>query len=191
MSGEHKQPGSRWRSLDNQTLCSGRDIKHDTSQPQQQLGKTEPGSDVSDAKRLADTYEATEGTPGTDFYHSDNMTHVFLSTKPPQDPTMIFFTIDYGMGWKITMLVLTSLALVLGAVILILSVYSNRKKKMVCVVKSFSPRGDASAPGSPLLSERAPLTEHAMHLPHSTPTIQRGDILIEWKDGTVTPLYEA
>ncbi|KAF6725207.1 hypothetical protein FQA47_018202 [Oryzias melastigma] len=194
MSGEHKQPGSRWRSLDNQTLCSGRGIKHHTSQPQQQLGKPKPGisqSDVSDTKRLADTYEATEGAPGTDYYHADNVTRVFLSTKSPQDPTMIFFTIDYGMGWKITMLVLTSLALVLGAMILILSVYSNRKKKTVCVVRSFSPRPDASAPGSPLLSERVPLTEHAMHLPHSTPTLQRGDILIEWKDGTVTPLYEA
>lgn len=31
-----------------------------------------------------------------------------------------------GMGWKITMLVLSSLALVLGTVILILNVYSNR-----------------------------------------------------------------
>lgn len=30
------------------------------------------------------------------------------------------------MGWKITMLVLSSLALVLGTVILILNVYANR-----------------------------------------------------------------
>ncbi|CAF91376.1 unnamed protein product [Tetraodon nigroviridis] len=30
------------------------------------------------------------------------------------------------MGWKITMLILSSLALVLGTVILILNVYSNR-----------------------------------------------------------------
>uniref|UniRef100_A0A3P9M0J8 Si:dkey-245n4.2 n=1 Tax=Oryzias latipes TaxID=8090 RepID=A0A3P9M0J8_ORYLA len=194
LSGEHKRPGSRWRSLDNQTLCSGKGIKQDISQPQQQLGKTKPvisPSDASDTKRLAETYVATVGTAGTDSYHAGNMTHFFLSTKSPQDPTMIFFTIDYGMGWKITMLVLTSLALVLGAVILILSVYSNRKKKMVCVVKSFNPRPDMSAPGSPLLSERAPLTEHAMHLSHSSPYLQRGDILIEWKDGTVTPLYEA
>lgn len=31
-----------------------------------------------------------------------------------------------GMGWKVTMLILSSLALVLGTVILILNVYSNR-----------------------------------------------------------------
>lgn len=67
----------------------------------------------------------------------------------------------------------------------------TRRKKVVCVLKSFTPRPDMSAPGSPVLSERAPLAEHAMRLPHSSPTLQRGEILIEWKDGTVTPLYEA
>lgn len=66
-----------------------------------------------------------------------------------------------------------------------------RRKKVVCVLKSYTPRSDASVPGSPVPSERAPLTEHAMRLPHSSPALQRGEILIEWKDGTVTPLYEA
>lgn len=66
-----------------------------------------------------------------------------------------------------------------------------RRKKVVCVLKSYTPRPDVSIPGSPVPSERAPLTEHAMRLPHSSPTLQRGEILIEWKDGTVTPLYEA
>uniref|UniRef100_A0A667YC63 Si:dkey-245n4.2 n=1 Tax=Myripristis murdjan TaxID=586833 RepID=A0A667YC63_9TELE len=89
----------------------------------------------------------------------------------------------------ITMLVLSSLALVLGTVILILNVYSNRKK-VVCVLKSYTPRQEASVPGSPVPNERAPLTKHAMRLSHSSPTVQRGEILIEWKDGTVTPLYE-
>uniref|UniRef100_A0A665SX41 Ricin B lectin domain-containing protein n=1 Tax=Echeneis naucrates TaxID=173247 RepID=A0A665SX41_ECHNA len=92
-----------------------------------------------------------------------------------------------GVGWKITMLILSSLALVLGTVILILNVYSNRKK-VVCVLKSYTVKPDASAPGSPVPSERAPLTEHAMRLPHSSPTLHRGEILIEWKDGSVTPL---
>ncbi|XP_028313587.1 uncharacterized protein LOC114469896 isoform X2 [Gouania willdenowi] len=97
-----------------------------------------------------------------------------------------------GMGWKITMMVLSSLALVVGIVVLIVSVYFNRRrKKVVCVLKSYSPRAELSAPGSPGRSETAPLTEHAMRLPYSTPTVQQGEILIQWKDGTVTPLYEA
>ena len=36
------------------------------------------------------------------------------------------FLFIVGLSWKITMLVLSSLALVLGTVILILNVYSNR-----------------------------------------------------------------
>lgn len=66
-----------------------------------------------------------------------------------------------------------------------------RRKKVVCVLKSYTVRPEVSVPGSPVPNERAPLTEHAMRLPHSSPTLQRGEILIEWKDGTVTPLYEA
>ncbi|KAM9811223.1 uncharacterized protein ACB057_005204 [Neosynchiropus ocellatus] len=104
---------------------------------------------------------------------------------------MVFFSMDYGMSWKITMLVLSSLALVLGTAILILNVYSNRRKKVVCVLKSYSPRPEMCVPGSPAANERARLTEHAMRPPNSTPVTQRGEILIEWKDGTVTPLYEA
>uniref|UniRef100_A0A3B1JT05 Si:dkey-245n4.2 n=1 Tax=Astyanax mexicanus TaxID=7994 RepID=A0A3B1JT05_ASTMX len=70
-----------------------------------------------------------------------------------------------GLGWKVTMLVLSSLALLLGTVILILN---------------YSPHG---------CFERAPLTKHPMRPPRS-PSIQRGEILVEWKDGTVTPLFD-
>lgn len=57
------------------------------------------------------------------------------------------------------------------------------------VLKSYSPTGEASLPGSPVPSERAPLTRHPMKTAQS-PSIQRGEILVEWKDGTVTPLFE-
>ncbi|XP_061585936.1 uncharacterized protein si:dkey-245n4.2 [Cololabis saira] len=182
LSREHKQ-GSRWRTLDNQTLCNGREIRHNQNQAHHHAEKLEL-SGISAGS-------ITDSDDGTESYSVIDLTDYSLSTKSPADPTMIFFSMDYGMGWKITMLVLSSLALVLGAVILILNVYSNRRKKVVCVLKSFTPRPEMSLPGSPVLSERAPLAEHAMRLPHSSPTLQRGEILIEWKDGSVTPLYEA
>ncbi|XP_076585980.1 uncharacterized protein LOC143320335 [Chaetodon auriga] len=194
LSREHKQ-GSRWRTLDNQTLCNVRDSKHTQHQPLKHLGiSLEPGIlSISDIHGQAEPYEGLMGVEVTETYPIINEPVSSLSTKSPVDPTMVFFNMDYGMGWKITMLVLSSLALVLGTVILILNVYSNsaRRKKVVCVLKSYTPRPDVSVPGSPVPSERAPLTEHAMRLPHSSPTLQRGEILIEWKDGTVTPLYEA
>ncbi|XP_040899263.1 uncharacterized protein LOC121185256 [Toxotes jaculatrix] len=194
LSREHKQ-GSRWRALDNQTLCNGSDNKHNQHQSHHKLGKSwEPGivpSATSGTHRQAEPFEGLMDVRVTETYPVIDGNLSSLSTKSPVDPTMIFFSMDYGMGWKITMLVLSSLALVLGTVILILNVYSNRRKKVVCVLKSYTMRPDVSVPGSPVPSERAPLTEHAMRLPHSTPTLQRGEILIEWKDGTVTPLYEA
>lgn len=192
LSKDHKQ-GSRWRTLDNQTLCNGRD-KNVPNQPQHQLEELQPETspiDMSDIKRQDETSEDVMDTNGTERYSVKDVPNYSLSTKSPADPTMIFFRMDYGMGWKITMLVLSSLALVLGTVILILNVYSNRRKKVVCVLKSYTPRTEMSVPGSPVPCERAPLTEHAMHLPHSSPALHRGEILIEWKDGTVTPLYEA
>lgn len=67
----------------------------------------------------------------------------------------------------------------------------TRRRKVVCVLKSYTPRPDGSVPGSLISSEKAPLTEHAMRLPRSSPALQHGEILIEWKDGTVTPLYES
>ncbi|XP_059193185.1 uncharacterized protein si:dkey-245n4.2 isoform X2 [Centropristis striata] len=193
LSREHKQPGSRWRTLDNHTLCNGRDSKHNQHQPHNNLGKSlEPfPSATSDIHRQAEPFEGILDAEVTETYSVIGVPLSTMSTKSPADPTMIFFSMDYGMGWKITMLVLSSLALVLGTVILILNVYSNRRKKVVCVLKSYTPRSEVSVPGSPVPSERAPLTEHAMRLPHSSPTLQRGEILIEWKDGTVTPLYEA
>ncbi|XP_065821407.1 uncharacterized protein si:dkey-245n4.2 isoform X4 [Labrus bergylta] len=195
LSREHKQQGSRWRTLDNQTLCHGRESKpnhHQTLHHQEK--SSAPGissSAVSDMQHEAEPVEGITGTEVTETHSAKEDPVSFQSTKSPADPTMIFFSMDYGMGWKITMLVLSSLALVLGAVILILNVYSNRRKKVVCVLKSYTPRPEMSVPRSPVPNERAPLTEHAMCLPHSTPTLQRGEILIQWKDGTVTPLYEA
>ncbi|KAF4074390.1 hypothetical protein AMELA_G00238930 [Ameiurus melas] len=98
-------------------------------------------------------------------------------------------SIEYGMEWKVTMLVLSSLALIIGTVILFLSIYQNRRKKTVVVLKSYTSIGETSLPGSPVSSERAPLTKHPMKPPRS-PSIQRGEILVEWKDGSVTPLFD-
>lgn len=71
------------------------------------------------------------------------------------------------------------------------SFFFTRRKKVLCVLKSYTPRPDMSVPGSPAPGERVPLTQHAMQFPHSSPSVHRGEILIEWKDGTITPLYEA
>ncbi|CAL8346770.1 unnamed protein product [Lota lota] len=184
LSKEQKQHGNRWLTLDNQTVCSERDDSHHHTQNQ--------GDPLHVVVSPSVISFSVGDVMGLDDYQKDPVSEPVpssISTKPPGNPTMVFFTMDYGLSWKITMLVLSSLALVLGTAILILNVYSNRRKKVVCVLKSYSQREVASNPGSPVQSERAPLTSHAMCLPHSSPSL-RGEILIEWKDGTVTRLYE-
>ncbi|KAM8885555.1 uncharacterized protein AB9W97_013114 [Spinachia spinachia] len=190
LSREHKPPGSRWRTLDNQTLCNGRDNRH---QSHHNLGKSLASeifqSAISDIK--AQPFEGVMVVEVTDTYPAMNVPLLSPSNQSTADLTRVFFSLDNGMGWKITMLALSSLALVVGIVILILNVHSNRRKKVVCVLKSYSPRPERNVPGSPVCSERAPLTEHASRFPQSSPSVHRGEVLIEWKDGTVTPLYEA
>lgn len=64
------------------------------------------------------------------------------------------------------------------------------RKKSVVVLKSYTRTGEESQPGSPVLHDRAPLTKNPMRTPAQTPTLIRGEILVAWKDGTVTPLFD-
>ncbi|XP_067294417.1 uncharacterized protein si:dkey-245n4.2 isoform X3 [Pseudorasbora parva] len=184
--------GSKWRTMANQTVCEDTDSTHHG-----QSVLTESQQTLSTGPRILTQIR---------YWHSGNNGQTFqaksteatqtseASTGPqrsvePRDPSVNVFTTDYGTGWKMTMLLLSSLALLLGLVILTLNIYQNRRKKTVVVLKSYTPTGEASQPGSPVPSERAPLTRHLMK-PAQSPSIQRGEILVEWKDGTVTPLFE-
>ncbi|XP_056312953.1 uncharacterized protein si:dkey-245n4.2 [Danio aesculapii] len=184
--------GSKWRTLANLTVCEETESTHQNQnvlQESQQTLSTGPriltqirywhsGSNVQTSKiKSTEATQTSDSTAGTQ------------SSAEPRDPSVNVFTTDYGTGWKMTMLLLSILALLLGLVILTLNIYQNRRKKTVVVLKSYTPTGDASLPGSPVPSERAPLTRHPMK-PAQSPSIQRGEILVEWKDGTVTPLFE-
>ncbi|KAM6964840.1 uncharacterized protein FYW47_007166 [Aplochiton taeniatus] len=179
-----KQHGhaSKWRTMGNHTLCS-----RERTGYQQQHSQGRSLEPHKNSQPLPISVDGGAGSNITDV----GFASLPQSTKTPEDPTMIYFSMDYGMGWKVTMLVLSSSALLLGTVILILNVYFNRRKKVVCVLKSYAPKGELSQPGSPVPNDRAPLTKHAMRQPYSSPSLQRGEILIEWKDGTFTPLYES
>ncbi|MGH0183108.1 UNVERIFIED_CONTAM: hypothetical protein FKN15_010885 [Acipenser sinensis] len=70
------------------------------------------------------------------------------------------------------------------------------KKKLLLVSKPYG-TGNVRRPVAGNPDERAPLTQHparggSRHPPPSrSPSLQRGEILIEWKDGTVTPLFDS
>ncbi|XP_053788499.1 uncharacterized protein LOC128782266 [Vidua chalybeata] len=92
-----------------------------------------------------------------------------------------------GTNWKTAMLVLSPLAFILGLIILTLNVHYNKKKKILSALKS--PPDNSSRVD---LREPTPLRRGPqLYLPPSrSPSLRHGEILIEWKDGTVTPLFD-
>ncbi|RXN16219.1 hypothetical protein ROHU_004170 [Labeo rohita] len=184
--------GSKWRTLTNQTVCEETDSTHhgqNVLQESQQTLSTGPRILTQIRYWHSGNSGQTSKIKSTEATQTSEASAEPQSSVEPDGPSVNVFTTDYGTGWKMTMLLLSSLALLLGLVILTLNIYQNRRKKTVVVLKSYSPTGEASLPGSPVPSEKAPLTRHPMKTAQS-PSIQRGEILVEWKDGTVTPLFE-
>ncbi|XP_015217147.2 uncharacterized protein [Lepisosteus oculatus] len=199
-------PNSKWRTLGNQSICAGAtqapsQRRHDSTAAMTttaQRLEAPPAYSTPLSGSTVSSEKVDLGAPvGDDLALSaptaaawkNELTPLPDTSVPPAEPSVAFISVDYGVSWKIAMLVLCSLALLLGLTILILNVHYNRKKKIVCVLKSYS-RGDTSgqaARGVP--DERAPLTQRPPQ-PSRSPSLRRGEILIEWKDGTVTPLFD-
>ncbi|XP_031426316.1 uncharacterized protein LOC116221081 isoform X2 [Clupea harengus] len=189
---------SQWRTLSNSSVCGESSgvsmcvkrqhsiMHHPTGTPStppssQNENKT-PLNPMPQGEGLV-APRPTEQNMSTDFPVQSQ------SSFAPEKDTVDFFNMDFGRSWKVAMLVLSSLALMLGFVILILSILQNRKKNVV-VLKSYTRTGEVSQPGSPALHDRAPLTKNPMRPAHS-PSLPRGEILVAWKDGTVTPLFDS
>eukprot|EP00079_Xenopus_tropicalis_P014128 XP_004910375.1 PREDICTED: uncharacterized protein LOC101732034 [Xenopus tropicalis] len=94
-------------------------------------------------------------------------------------------------SWKAAMLVLSPLTFILGMIILAMNVRLNRKRKLQST-QCGRPKATHSLGSA---QERRPLTATgdtsggSGQAPHS-PSIKHGEILIEWKDGTITPLFD-
>ncbi|XP_061115568.1 uncharacterized protein si:dkey-245n4.2 isoform X1 [Conger conger] len=189
--------GSKWRTLGNLTVCDEPGAPHykhhhgDKPMPTASVDGESVAAGVDDGPGLS----AMTAPNLTESASEEKLPSLSSSTTDPSPargpgPSAApFFSLEYGLGWKVAMLVLSSLALVIGVLVLLLSIHYNRKKKVMCVVKSYVPTGEVSQQGSPVPNERAPLTRHPLR-PPSSPSLQRGEILIEWKDGTVTPLFD-
>ncbi|XP_061469303.1 uncharacterized protein LOC133378456 isoform X2 [Rhineura floridana] len=110
-----------------------------------------------------------------------------ITTTLPKNEDIILEAGE-GMNWKILMLVLSPLAFILGVIILLLNIQHNRKKKQqLSPLKSCQVVHEESLPlpGSPSTSPKTQI------IPTSPcPSLKHGEILIEWKDGTITPLFD-
>uniref|UniRef100_A0A5F8H6W9 Uncharacterized LOC103102989 n=1 Tax=Monodelphis domestica TaxID=13616 RepID=A0A5F8H6W9_MONDO len=99
---------------------------------------------------------------------------------------------ERGANWKTAMMVLSPLACVLGVSILTLNICYNRKKqkKTLSALENYSqsgPRATLLPKGELSLGQGSPGTPGSPISP--SPSLQHGEILIEWKDGSITPLF--
>ncbi|KAM4053845.1 uncharacterized protein ACNLHF_006379 [Anomaloglossus baeobatrachus] len=96
-----------------------------------------------------------------------------------------------GSGWRTAMLILSPFTFILGMIILVLNVRVNKKRKLLSALpKHVKPHHKFGSP-----YEQSPLTGKVDPSEYPSPdsnttTLRHGEILIEWKDGTITPLYD-
>ncbi|XP_018424543.1 PREDICTED: uncharacterized protein LOC108797449 [Nanorana parkeri] len=97
---------------------------------------------------------------------------------------------ENSIGWKTAMLILSPFTFLLGIAILVLNVRSNKKRKLSALPSHVKPHHKLGTQyeQSPLTS-KADLADYPGQDPNSS-TLRHGEILIEWKDGTITPLYD-
>ncbi|XP_044132209.1 uncharacterized protein LOC122924817 [Bufo gargarizans] len=103
----------------------------------------------------------------------------------------IYVLEEDGSGWRTAMLVLSPFTFILGVIILVLNVRVNKKRKLLSALPSHVKphhKFGSSYEQSPLTAK---LDQSDYPGPDSSaPTLRHGEILIEWKDGTITPLYD-
>ncbi|KAM5194549.1 uncharacterized protein ACMZJ9_023021 isoform 2-T2 [Mantella aurantiaca] len=152
------------------------------------------------------TAGARQGSPhgaegGEDGFHEPELRNA--SVTPGTSPSVTVgttaaiwqpeqsFTAETGFGWKTAMLILSPFTFLLGVAILVLNVRINKKRKLSALPCHVKPHHKLGTPyeHSPLTIKAADPVEYPGMDPNSS-TLRHGEILIEWKDGTITPLYD-
>ncbi|KAM6036037.1 uncharacterized protein LJ206_001154 isoform 2-T2 [Theristicus caerulescens] len=204
-----KDKFSRWKTLADETICAAAQTAAPrSSKPMQQAADTRVWSyetkTINSSKIDAVDRESSVGLTHPPLANKFNSTVSPAKTKQAYFPANEDVSHDHskkhhgnrgknagsrlaGTNWKTAMLVLSPLAFILGLIILTLNVHYNKKKKILSALKS-SPANSSRAD----LREPSPLRRGPQpYLPPSrSPSLRRGEILIEWKDGTVTPLFD-
>eukprot|EP00076_Gallus_gallus_P049155 XP_424974.2 uncharacterized protein LOC427400 isoform X1 [Gallus gallus] len=204
-----KDKFSRWKTLEDETICAA--ARRATLRPAESMrGVVDTRVWIYESKTIdtskSDVMERESSVGLTDppLVNKLNSTVVPVKTKQAYLPEHEDVSYNHskkhhgnrgkvtgarlaGTNWKTAMLVLSPLAFILGLIILTLNVHYNKKKKILSALKN-PPASSSRAD----LQETSPLQRCPQpYLPPSrSPSLRHGEILIEWKDGTVTPLFD-
>ncbi|XP_041094666.1 uncharacterized protein LOC121306801 [Polyodon spathula] len=195
LSKERGKP-SKWRTMHNGTVCAEA-AKPPTWKHEGPTERVEQLTLTLQKAAFVNTMKAETAATNLFIKEPDSTLPsaqgVSTGTQRTEKP---FISLNDGMSWKVAMLVLSSLALILGLTILSLNIHYNRKKKLLLVSKPYG-AGNVCRPVAGDPDERAPLTQRPASMcrryppPSRSPSLQHGEILIEWKDGTITPLFDS
>ncbi|XP_069072150.1 uncharacterized protein [Pleurodeles waltl] len=180
---------SKWRTLSNDLLCSSAgDMERYSQVKVVELAGTpvlfyEP--------KVISTSEQTEALSESSWTKPTASTPLSDYNSTAMEGKIENLIADDVTNWKLGMLILSPLAFTTGLLILVLNIHCNKKRKTLGALKSYPQTWH----GVNLSDEKSPLAAKEDLVQHGSlascsPSLKHGEILIEWKDGTVTPLFD-
>ncbi|XP_067849475.1 uncharacterized protein si:dkey-245n4.2 [Heptranchias perlo] len=160
---------SKWRTLKDKIICT--EANHIWQHEGNHI-------DVSEAQ--AENVEKSTNIPMTNVSDSSFPTFENITLPKENDKTVRFKFIE-GTTWKIAMLIMGAIALILGLIILTVNIIHNKKRKKL----SAGIVADSADEKTSLTTGLKP-----QHDASRSPSLRHGEILIEWKDGKITPLFD-
>ncbi|XP_048398719.1 uncharacterized protein LOC125457927 isoform X1 [Stegostoma tigrinum] len=161
---------SKWRTLKDQIIC--KEANH--------IWQHE-GHHIEVSETQTENIEKSTAIPMVNNVSDASYPTFENITQMKENDKTVRFKLSDGTSWRVTMLVLGAIMLMLGLIILPLNVlYHNRKKKSRAEI------------GAESADEKTSLTT-GLKLQHDasrSPSLRHGEILIEWKDGKITPLFD-
>ncbi|KAM9331050.1 uncharacterized protein PAF06_019400 [Gastrophryne carolinensis] len=134
--------------------------------------------------------EATTTWEPAATYSTESVGYAFTEEVQSASWERIYVFEENSIGWKTAMLILSPFTFLLGVVIVALNVRVNKKRKLAALPNHTNPHHKLGSPceKSPLNGKIDPADDPGPYA--SSSTLRHGEILIEWKDGTITPLYD-
>ncbi|XP_043933812.1 uncharacterized protein LOC122807003 [Protopterus annectens] len=184
---------SKWKTMENKTVCPSDGDNH-----KWQHNVVKEDGNPKPVHLIAETFvtSASEVKPSTTKSIARIIPSIFTDELNNTDLQAVDKRIiEDGITWKMTMLVLSTVVLFLGLVILLINVHYNRKKKKFSALKAYPQVNDCTrADETP--DEQTLLVNPSGHSPQNiqgsrSPSLRHGEIIIEWKDGTITSLYDS
>ncbi|KFV69936.1 Organic solute transporter subunit beta, partial [Dryobates pubescens] len=125
------------------------------------------------------------------YEHATGTQQVLGVDQEELEELLWFFRSEDPSSWNYSILVLSSVAMILGLVLLTINIARNRKRKLLTYQEAAQMTQQAEMEAKqalmPVQQENSP---SELEKQEPVPQDQRsGDVVVQWKDGTVTSLY--